>query len=38
MGRKTREVGAMPSFYHLTFMCCWLCPPIFQCAKFICFL
>jgi len=30
---KTRELGSMPPCYRLTFMCCCLCLPNFQCFQ-----
>jgi len=27
---KLEKWEAMPAFYRLTFMCCWLCLPSFQ--------
>jgi len=33
MGRKNEEVGAMPTWYWLTFMCCQPCLPTFQCFQ-----
>jgi len=33
MGHETKEVGAMPTCYYLTFMCCQSCLPNFQCFQ-----
>jgi len=33
MGRENKEVGAMPTCYCLTFMCCQPCLPNFQCFQ-----
>jgi len=31
MRRENKEVGAMPTCYCLTFRCCQVCLPNFQC-------
>jgi len=31
MVRENKEVGAMTTCYHLTFLCCQPCLAIFQC-------
>jgi len=33
MGRETKEVGAMPTCYCLTVMCCQPCLPNFKCFQ-----
>jgi len=33
MGRKNKEVGAMPTCYCLTLMCCQPCLPNFRCFQ-----
>ena len=33
MGRKNEEVGAMPTCYCLTFVCCQPCLSNFQCIQ-----
>jgi len=33
MGRENKEVGAMPTCYCLTFMCCQPCLPNFHCFQ-----
>jgi len=33
MGRENKEVGAMPTCYCLTFMCCQPCLPTFWCFQ-----
>jgi len=33
MGRNNKEVGAMPTWNWLTFMCCQPCLPNFQCYQ-----
>jgi len=33
MGRENKELGAMPTCYCLTLMCCQACLPNFQCCQ-----